>query len=265
MSEKTLLTSHILIPAGAFLMGDPSGLANEQPVHEVYLDAFYMDACVVTNSQFKDFLIEVPSWRKNLGTKESLNKYYLFFWRDLIYPKGKRDHPAVYVSWYVAAAYCNWRSLKEGFTPCYDGSNGFVCDFAANGYRLPTEAEYEKAARGGLQGQIYPWGNEIARQQANFDNHVGDTTEVGSYPPNAYGLFDMVGNVKVWCQDWYDRDYYQSSPTANPTGPASGAYKSFRNESWGMPASFLRCGHRSWMLPWNVNPDFGFRCVRRGS
>lgn len=254
----------IKIESGSFLMGSESGLDNEKPVHEVDLDAFWIDPYPVTNSQFKEFLKACPAWQKESGVNKYLNIYYLYTWRKgLIYPKGKRDHPAVYMNWYAAAAYCNWRSKSKGLELCYDENNDFACNFEANGYRLPTEAEFEKAARGGLRKALYPWGNEIDKTKGNFDNIIGDTTEVGTYEPNGYGLFDMGGNIGHWCQDWYDPDYYQTLPDKNPRGPDTGTFRVYRGGSWGNAEEYQRVSCRFWMLPTNCNPDFGFRCVRK--
>lgn len=253
----------IEIPDGPFLMGSNNGLNTEKPAHEVQVDAFLVDVCPITNNQFKQFIKDCPAWQKEAEVKRSLNPYYLYFWRKgLIYPKGKRDHPAVYMNWFAAAAYCNWRSRNDGFQECYDENNNFTCNFEANGYRLPTEAEFEKAARGGLKETLYPWGNEIDKSKANYDNFIGDTTEVAIYPPNNYGLYDMSGNIAHWCQDWFAPDYYQKSPNSNPTGPKTGTHRVYRGGAWGNAEQFHRCHSRFCMPPLNVNPDFGFRCVR---
>ncbi|MDE2029434.1 MAG: SUMF1/EgtB/PvdO family nonheme iron enzyme [Alphaproteobacteria bacterium] len=253
----------VSIPAGSFLMG--AGLEGA-PVRRVTLDAFTMDDRPITNHQFKAFLKACPEWQKTAAIAAHHNPYYLYPWRqEIIFPQGKRDHPVVYVSWYAAAAYCNWRSREENLQPCYDEGNDFACDFSASGYRLPTEAEYEYAARGGLEGKLYPWGDDIDKSRANFDNLVGDTTEAGSYPPNGYGLYDMAGNVGHWCQDWYAPVAPGDAAQRNPHGPETGTHKIYKGGAWGTPAAMQRCACRSWLLPANCNPDFGFRCVRAGS
>ena len=142
----------VFVPAGTFLMGSNFGPEKEKPVHPVLLDAFWMDERPVTNIQFKAFLKACPQWQKTPVIKTWLNIYYLYLWRqEIIFPPGKRNHPVVYVNWFSAAAYCNWRSREEGLTPYYDEARDFACDYTASGYRLPTEAEYEYAARGGLE------------------------------------------------------------------------------------------------------------------
>lgn len=257
--KKSVIGQMVEVTAGVFNMG--SAEAGEGPVHSVRTDAFLIDAVPVTNAQFKEFIKACPQWQKEPEVQRSQNPYYLYFWRQgLIFPNGKRDHPVVYVNWYAAAAYCNWRSAQEGFQACYD--EAYVCDFAANGYRLPTEAEFEKAMKGGKE-TLYPWGNEISKSLANYDNLVGDTTEVASYPPNPYGLFDMGGNIGQWCNDWFDAEYYTRSPFDNPAGPNSGTHKVYRGGGWGNTPDYHRCVRRFAILPVNVNPDFGFRCVRK--
>ncbi len=254
----------IIIPAGDFVMGCDDGLVHEKPAHSVYLDEFAIDQYPVTNAQFKEFIKACPSWQKDAGVQRYLNTYYLYTWRKgLIYPKGKRDHPAVYMNWYAAAAYCNWRSHRDGYTPCYDEENDFACDFSANGYRLPSEAEFEKAARGGETGTLYPWGHDIDKTKANYDNIIGDTSEVGAYPPNGFNLYDMGGNIGHWCQDWFDPNCYQNRNQKNPSGPKKGTHRAYRGGSWGNPKEYQRVACRFWMLPENTNPDFGFRCVRK--
>ena len=214
----------VLIPAGEFLMGSEGkdALDDEKPVHSVYLDAFYMDKYPVTNAQYQAFVEANSEWSKDHVSDR--NGSYLKFWNRNNYPIRKADHPVVCVSWYAAMAYAQWA-----------------------GKRLPTEAEWEKAARGGLVCQKYPWGNSIepnkanyyidyrtgnahtlqgivsvlkhASNKANYSKNIGDTTTttlVGSYPANGYGLCDMAGNVSEWCLDGYDADFYTHSPRKNP-------------------------------------------------
>ena len=203
------------------------------------------------------------TWQKEPGIEAYLNTYYLYTWRQgLIFPNGKRDHPAVYMNWYSAAAYCNYRSRQEGFQECYNEDQEFSCNFEANGYRLPTEAEFEKASKSGREDTLYPWGNNISKSDGNFDNIIGDTTEVASYAPNGYGLYDMSGNIGHWCQDWFDPEYYKAETAKNPRGPKIGNHKSYRGGSWGNPEEYQKVYKRFWQLQVNCNPDFGFRCVR---
>ncbi|MCG9130746.1 SUMF1/EgtB/PvdO family nonheme iron enzyme [Candidatus Poribacteria bacterium] len=197
----------VLIPAGEFDMGsnDAEARNDEQPVRRVYVDAFYMDETEVTNLQFKEFLLENPRWQKdrvNGGRGNPIaDEWYLSKWKGNNYPNGKANHPVRNVSWYVAMAYAEWA-----------------------GKRLPTEAEWEYAARGGLKGKKYPNGNTLTARDANFDNNAGGITRVGRYPANGYGLYDMAGNVQEWCLDEYDAEFYFTFPKNGVArNPVSGA------------------------------------------
>ena len=192
----------VSIPAGEFQMGsnDPGQTAknNEQPVHTVYVDAFFMDEHEVTNLEYKQFVVANPSWKKDRIDEKFHTGNYLKHWEGNAYPQGKTRHPVVSVSWYAAMAYAAW--MKK---------------------RLPTEAEWEYAARGGLAGKKYPWGDVPDTGKANYTSgNPGDTTPVGEYPPNGYGLHDMTGNVTEWCLDKYDKDFYSRSPRENPLSGA---------------------------------------------
>ena len=179
----------VLIPAGEFQMGSnaPEAQNNEQPVHTVSVDAFYMDEYEVTNLEYKEFVLANPRWQKaRIDRRFHNNGSYLHHWTGNDYPQGYANHPVVYVSWYAAMAYAGWV-----------------------GERLPSEAEWEYAARGGLVGKKYPWGDVIDLGKVNYGRrNVGGTTSVGKYPPNGYGLYDVAGNVWEWCLDEYDEDFY---------------------------------------------------------
>jgi sulfatase modifying factor 1 len=222
----------ILIPAGDFQMGDSlDGMSNALPVHTVYLDAFYMDVYEVTNAQYKKFMDAT-------GYKAPA------YWNDPNY--NALNNPVVGVSWDDAKVYSDWA-----------------------GKRLPAEAEWEKAARGGLVGKRYPWGNDITHDNANYDGKDGKdvwtyTSPVGSFAPNGYGLYDMAGNVWEWCADWYGSNYYVNSLKSNPKGPDSGSYKVLRGGSWYVgDVSFLRTAFRNGNSPADGYSYFlGFRCVQ---
>ena len=251
------LEGMVLIPAGAFQMGsnDPEALTSEQPIHTVYVDAFYIDAHEVTNADFKRFVLANPQWRKNRIPRFLHNGNYLSYWDNSNnYPPGEANHPVVYVSWYAAMAYAKWA-----------------------GKRLPTEAEWEKAARGGRSGLNYPWGNTIHSTYANYGNNVKDTREVGSYAANSYGLYDMSGNVWEWCLDKYDQDFYFSSPSRNPLSDVdtivylsliTGNYinlkssRVLRGGSWSSPSRYIRVSDRYGSAPISAYPSYGFRCAR---
>ena len=188
----------VLIPAGEFQMGsNDSDTDDEKSVHTVYVDAFYMDVYEVTNAQYKQFVDANPQWGKDRIPSRYHHGSYLNHWTGNSYPRGKGDHPVMWVSWYGAMAYARWA-----------------------GKRLPTEAEWEKAARGGLVGKRYPWGDSIDASKANHDKIAWGITAVGIYPSNGYGLYDMVGNVWEWCLDAYDENFYKNSPRRNPIAGA---------------------------------------------
>lgn len=239
----------VLIPAGEFLMGsdDDEASDNENPVHPVYVDAFYMDKYLVTNAQYKVFVDANPQWRKDLIPDAYHDRFYLHHWNGGSYPDGKGNHPVTYVSWYAAMAYARWA-----------------------GKRLPTEAEWEKAARGGFVGMKYPWGNTIDENLANYDWNIGDTTPVDRYMPNRYGLYDMSGNVWEWCFDAYDGNFYANPPPRNPVagGQVGNEFTSvksnrvLRGGSWGSDARYLRVASRLRLSPTFSNVNSGFRCAR---
>ncbi|RKU37212.1 hypothetical protein C6496_10725 [Candidatus Poribacteria bacterium] len=246
------LDGMVIIPAGEFEMGsnDDEAGGDEQPVHTVYVDAFYMDQYEVTNREFKEFLLENPGWQKDRIEKRFRDANYLKDWNGNEYPDGKGDHPVVNVSWYAAVAYANWANK-----------------------RLPTEAEWERAARGGLVGKKYPHGDTIIPMHANYDKNVGGTTAVGVYPANNYNLHDMAGNVWEWCLDEYNEDFYSLSPSENPLSGASSLSQiidNFRNVkssrilrggSWFDIARNVRVTPRNWNTPPNSYFNIGFRCV----
>jgi len=240
----------VLIPAGEFQMGsnDSDDDGDESPVYTVYLDAFYMDMYEVTNEQYARFLNQYGSISDDSGRRlirvgdgdcfiEKVGNTYRPKW-------GCGDRPVAYVSWYGAAEYAHFY-----------------------GKRLPTAAEWEKAARGGLVGKKYPWGDSISHYDANYGGPGGKgmwkgTSPVGSFPPNGYGLYDMAGNVGEWCADWYGRGYYTSSPKANPVGPGSGNYRVLHGGSWLCNTNGLRAANRGMGFPTSTySCHWGFRCV----
>ena len=249
----------VSIPAGEFQMGsnDPEALNHEQPVHTVYVDAFFMDEHEVTNLEYQKFVLANPRWQRDQIDSKFHDGDYLTLWRGKRgndYPKGKADHPVVYVSWYAAMAYAGWV-----------------------GKRLPTEAEWEYAARGGLAGKKYPWGDVFEFDKPDKANlgHIGDTTAVGKYPPNGYGLYDMAGNVWEWCLDEYNKDFYSMSPRENPLSGANSVdwiisnftsvttHRVLRGSSWRWSGSLgLRVAFRRWNRPLFTTGYFGFRCAR---
>jgi len=215
----------MLIPAGSFEMGDHlDGIINAR-VHRVELDEFYMDSREVTNGQYGDFM-EQTGHRKP------------YYWNDTRF--NQTNQPVVGVNWNDAVVYAKWA-----------------------GKRLPTEAQWEYAARGGLAGKRYPWGDEGATaEKANYGRNVGKPAVVGSYPANGYGLYDMAGNVWEWCQDRYGSDYYRNSPIKNPRGPGTGSSRVYRGGSWYHSTYDLRVASRRGTGSNSRNySSGGFRCV----
>jgi iron(II)-dependent oxidoreductase len=211
-------------------MGSEVGFPNEQPVHQVHLDAFYIGKHPVTNSQYARFVQEtghrIPSLDDPRAAQDNWDG------EQRTYPSGRGDYPVVVVSWHDASAYCAWA-----------------------GGRLPTEAEWEKAARGGVEAKLYPWGDTIDPSRANYDNPAG-TTPVGSYPPNGYRLYDLAGNVWEWVADWYEAKYYAVSPEMNPTGPVHGSVRVLRGGASLLFAQFCRVAYR-----FRNGPDFRFPLI----
>lgn len=276
----------VSIPGGTFQMGDSKGegYSNELPVHTVTLSSFSMGKYDITNSQYCAFLesalsqglITVTSgvvYKAGSGTSypycdTSASSYSQIAYSGGVFSvrtKGGRNmsnDPMVMVSWYGSVAYCNWRSQQEGKEQCYNLST-WVCDFTKNGYHLPTEAQWEYAACGGLSGKRFPWGDTITHSQANYyssssyaydisptrgyhptwnDGIYPYTSPVGSFSANGYGLYDMAGNVSDFCNDWYGS--YNSSPQTNPTGPTSGSHWVLRGGGWGYDARGCRVATR---------------------
>lgn len=247
----------VLIPAGEFEMGVANKgaiwvLSGEDvtAIHTVSLDAFYMDVYEVTNAQYKKFVDANPEWQKVRISQKYHDKDYLKDWKGNNYPDGKGDHPVVFVSWYAAMAYAKWA-----------------------GKRLPTEAEWEYATRGGLVGKMYPWGDSITPLHANYGGNIGDTQTVGYFHANNYGLYDMAGNVSEWCLDEYDSGFYKSSPRRNPLAGGNSLdqllshYKSvesrrvYRGGSWDKIAREVSCFLRDFANPSFTQYNLGFRCA----
>ena len=241
----------VAVAAGNFRMGSTSGEDDEAPVHEVRIDAFLIDRYEITQKQ----------WARLAGQSEWLA-------RDPSHFKDP-DRPVEMVSWDLAALYCNVRSRDEGLEPCYDEDTG-ECNFEADGYRLPTEAEWEYACRAGSEMDYY-FGPDprLLKQHAWYAENASKKTQpVGRKKPNAWGLFDMHGNVAEWCADRYDKNYYQSSPTNNPRGPVEGEQYVLRGGAWNCSAGACRSARRVGEDPGVADACFardaiGFRCVRK--
>ena len=235
----------VFIPAGEFVMGDDRGEDDEQPAHRVQVGPFAMDVCEVTQASFQAVLGRNPS--KFVGP----------------------DKPAERVSWLAAVQYCNMRSTRDGFKPCYD-LNTLKCDFSADGYRLPTEAEWEYACRAGTTARrtFGDGPGELARH-AWFKGNSGKATHpVKQKQPNPWGLYDMLGNVAEWCNDFYSEKYDPSGPSKDPRGPDAGKERILRGGSWAVGEDACRSSARHSEAPGFADVCFGyeaygFRCVRK--
>ena len=250
--SNSVYADMVLIPAGEFRMGsnDNDAEDDEKPMHTVYVNAFYIHKYEVTNTQYKKFVDVNPQWQKDRIPQKYHDGDYLKHWNGNDYPHGKGNHPVIYVSWYAAMAYAQW-----------------------SGKRLPTEAEWEKAARGDLVLKKYTWGGSLDSDKANYGESVGGTTAVGTYPANGYGLYDMTGNVWEWCLDEYNADFYSVSPRHNPFagGTVDSILSDFttvknvrvlRGGSWISNAKFVRVSDRTRFTPQITNNARGFRCVK---
>jgi formylglycine-generating enzyme required for sulfatase activity/serine/threonine protein kinase len=215
----------VFIPAGYFTMGSNDGNPNEKPPHRVWVDAYSMDKREVTNREYDEFIKATGHAKSRYADDPRFNA---------------PEQPVIGVSWEDAAAYAKWA-----------------------GKRLPTEAEWEKAARGGLEGKKYPWGDGDASGRANFGAaDTGKTSVAGLYPANGYGLLDMAGNVWEWCADWYDLEYYANSAERNPRGPIEGTYRIVRGGAFDNTAANLRCSFRTYDVSNSRNNRHGIRCVK---
>jgi sulfatase modifying factor 1 len=220
----------VTIPEGDFLMGCDAGAANERPAHRVWLARFAIARFALTNRLYGIFL------------DETLNQAPAG-WGDGRF--NHPDQPVTSVSWFDAARYCAWLAARTG-----------------KAYRLPTEAEWERAARGGTQGKLYTWGDEPPTCQPGYSRlWLSGPERVGGRPPNGFGLYDISENVHEWCADWYDERYYQRSPSRDPRGAASGKRRSSRGGSWRHQIKITRVAARSSIPPEFRYSDYGFRCA----
>jgi formylglycine-generating enzyme required for sulfatase activity len=225
--------SLIHIAAGWFSMGSDAGQAVEGPVHRIWVDSFAMAATQVTVGEYARFLDATGSVPPP-------------YWGDANFCHPQQ--PVVAVSWFDSIAYCAWLSAMTG-----------------SHYRLPTEAEWERAARGGAERMVFPWGNDPPMSRPGYHARWKTGPEpVGQSEPNTYGLFEMCENVHEWCSDWFEADYYTISPDRNPRGPEEGKRKASRGGSWRHHIKISRCSARSSIPPEFKYADYGFRVVSEG-
>jgi sulfatase modifying factor 1 len=252
---EPIVPDMVLVEAGSFEMGSTDGLSDEQPVHTVRITRpFYIAKYAVTFEEYDRFCEDT------IGQNKPDDNGW-----------GRENRPVMSVTWYDAVAYCDWLSKKEGLTSCYSGKGRATeCDFSANGYRLPTEAEWEYAACGGQksQGYRYAGGDNPDDVAWYIGNSGGQTHPVGQKQPNELGLYDMSGNLFEWCWDWYGEDYYASSPSSDPTGPPAPRTtipwelnRVRRSGSWRENSDSIRTTYRSIDYASYVG-DNGFRLVR---
>ncbi|MEW6321030.1 MAG: formylglycine-generating enzyme family protein [Acidobacteriota bacterium] len=261
--REELLPRFVRVPAGEFTMGSDDGEDDQRPAHRVYVEAFHLSAWAVTNAQYREFVRQTghqPPGLRELPLVVAPESEALFreiasahAWRGAEPPTERADHPVTLVTHTDAVAYCRWLSEQIG---------RFV--------RLPTEAEWERAARGGVEGRRYPWGDDIDSSRANFLpdpslKRLRGTLPVASFPPNAYELYDMVGNVWEWVADWYRPDAYSSGEHRNPRGPSTGRMRVVRGGSWVThDVTQLRCAHRHRLPPDTYAYSIGFRVAYSG-
>ena len=256
LDQSFLLVARI--PAGEFLMGAEDGEEDERPAHRAYIDEFSIGVHPVTNAEYAQFVRETghpsPAVRAlPLMVPGALEDDFhalaaAYLWSNGTPPEGRERHPVTLVGFDDATTYCGWLASKSD-----------------KPVRLPTEAEWEKAARGGLDGKYFPWGDTLDPSYAHFLPHAGvkaerGTAEVGSYPPNGFHLHDMAGNVWEWVSDWYAPDYYARAQYLNPQGPEAGLMRIIRGGAWvNAEDRYLRCAYRHKVPPDSYAYSIGFR------
>ncbi len=246
------------IPGGDFLMGAADGEADERPVHRVHVSEFFIGRFPVTNDEYARFVRATGHPAPSVtvlpmiaaGGRDSIFREFAapYVWQDAEPPQGCGNHPVVLVRYDDATAYCAWLSASLG-----------------RRYRLPTEAEWERAARGGVDGTRFPWGDAIDQSHGNYlvdpaAKRQRGTRPTGTYPPNAFGLSDVIGNVWEWVSDWYSPDYYGQGEAQNPRGLATGALRIVRGGSWVTDdVAMLRSAYRHKVPPDTYTYSIGFR------
>ncbi len=275
----------VFVKGGTFMMGNPrtsgryKGDPDEKPPHKVRLHSFYIGKYEVTVKEYKEFINdksfhEFSAFREDKmpappdstwfqghpGTQAYYQKIGKKWWG------WKDNYPMQHVTWYDAIAYCNWLSKKLGYEECYyEKDGGIYCDFTKNGFRLPTEAEWEYAARGGQKSHNYIFSGSNDYTQVAW---VDETTfltgprPVGIKKPNELGIYDMTGNVWEWCYDWYSPVFYQNSPVDNPVNDRPTGYKVIRGGGWHYRPEYSTVTSRDGPKPSYTNYDYGFRLAR---
>ena len=260
---KVLEPQLVHVPAGPFSMGSEDGDENERPEHVVTVDAFSMSACPVTQSEYAAF-VQATGWRQPgvwelpaIVRPDRIDEFIRaaapYSWAGERPPAGRDKHPVVLVTFDDAREYCRWLRVETG-----------------RAFRLPTEAEWEKAARGGLERRQYPWGDALDLSMANFSPQSQRRADRGTLPvrahaPNAFGLYGMAGNVWDWTGDWYRAGYHDVGETPNPAGPSNGTLRVVRGGAWtNSDVAYLRCAYRHPVPPGTYSYSIGFRVVCPG-
>lgn len=269
---KKFTAQFVAVEGGVFNMGDSSGdgSVDEKPTHKVKLTNFKISAYEITNQQYCDFLNADDSAKvkayKWLDFSNRYNQIRENGGRFVVFDKARKDDPVATVSWFGAAAFCNYLSKRNGYKPFYN-VNDWSYDFSAKGFRLPTEAEWEYAARGGTKSKSYRYsGSDSIDVVAWYDKNSNSMIHtVGKKQPNELGLYDMSGNVHEWCQDWYGREYYEACRTQgvveNPKGSETGFHRVMRGGRWDGPARYCRSTFRPYNFPSYRSYGTGFRLV----
>ncbi|MCG8330175.1 MAG: SUMF1/EgtB/PvdO family nonheme iron enzyme [Chitinophagales bacterium] len=290
IEKQDELPEMIFVKGDTFNMGSQDGEMDEVPIHAVALSDFYIGRFEVTVEEFSIF-IQATGYTTDAEKGGGSNIYedgrytqkegtnWRFDATGKQRPSTLYNHPVMHVSWNDAIAYCNWLSKQQGYQPVYTISkNEVTANWNANGYRLPTEAEWEFAARSRGKMYKYAWGN--GQPHANIADETGKgtyidwviwegyidgyvhTAPVGRFEQGDLGLSDMTGNVWEWCWDWYDKNYYHYSPAENPKGANTGSYRILRGGSWNWEPAYLRCANRNYKNPYNMDSFIGFRLSR---
>lgn len=237
------MTNMVLISGGNFLMGSEDGNSNEYPIHEVFVDPFFLDKSVVTNAEYRKFLISNPQWQKHNVTPDKVDGDYLNLWNGLDFPAELQDYAVINVSWYAATAYAEWI-----------------------GKRLPTEAEWEFAA-GGKNHTKWSHGDIFIAELYWYNiktDPIGYPTK--QLTPNNFQLYDMCGGIWEWTRDYYTVEYYHEAPKHNPINTKYSEYRALRGGSQHFDTSYyLRCAVRGSNTPVSCHEDYGFRCAKDGA
>ncbi len=261
----------VLVEGGTFQMGSKDGDPDEKPVHSVTVSSFYIGKYEVTVADYKLFCKEtkkeMPASPDSLWLAEHPDTRKWFIFPGVTWWGWQDRHPMQKISWYDAVEYCNWLSGKHRLEKCYSQNKQgeWICDFSKNGYRLPTEAEWEFAARGGKYSKNYRFsGSNNVHEVAWVDDNTyyKSPQNIATLKANEFGLYDMSGNVWEWCNDYYSGNYYNVSPKVNPRGAGSTIYRVLRGGAWHYRTEYATLTSRDGPKPTDVNFNYGFRLAK---